>query len=95
MGKAYLARMSEVTFTEKEFNAQVCEFRKLFGDKLFWAKSSEQRDIAVKALGMAYLFLEKSPQATVDRCADILQQTLTEYNRRELMLLTIGGNVGK
>jgi hypothetical protein len=42
-----------------------------------------------------YLFLEKSPQATVDRCADILQQTLTEYNRRELMLLTIGGNVGK
>jgi hypothetical protein len=88
--------MSEVTFTTKEFNAQAIEFRKLMGSRDFWALPSEKREIAQKALGHAYLFLEHTtPQAEIDRCAEVLTNTLTEYNRREIMLLTVGGNVGK
>lgn len=87
--------MSETTFTVKEFHEQVLEFRKMFGDKRFWAKSSAQRNTAQEALSFAYLFLEKStPQAEINRCASLLTQTLTEYSRREMMMIEHGMEVG-
>jgi len=86
----------DVTFTVKEFNEQVVEFRRMFGDKKFWALPSAKREVAQKALGHAYLFLEPSTSQTdVNICAEHLSNTLTEYNRRELMLLTAGANVGE
>lgn len=86
----------DATFTVQEFNQQVTEFRQMFGDKKFWALPSEKREIAQKALGHAYLFLELStPKNDVDRCAEILTQTLNEYNQREFMILTHGGKVGE
>jgi hypothetical protein len=95
-GVWYLIYMTEteVTFTEAEFNQQVVEFRKLMGEKSFWALPEEKRDLAVKALGHAYFFI-REPQPKIERCADILSQTLEEYNRRHLLLLEIGATVGR
>jgi hypothetical protein len=83
--------MSEATFTVEEFNKQVVEFRQMFGDKRFWAKPAASRKIAIDALSFAYFFLEKdTPQSEVERCADILHQTLGEYQMREIKLIEMG-----
>jgi len=78
-------------FTVEQFQQQVVEFRQMFGSKPFWAKPAEQRKIACEALGMAYLFLESStPKPEVERCAELLTQTLGEYNTREFKLIQLG-----
>ena len=87
--------MSNPTFTEAEFNQQVYEFRKLMGDKSFWAKPEAKREIAQKALGQAYFFIRETDPETINRCAEMLMTTLGEYSRRELLLLEIGANIGK
>lgn len=77
--------------TVAEFNQQVIEFRKLFGDKTFWAKPAPQRNLAIKGFGLAYLFLKpETPKEDVNRCAEVFQQTMEEYHRRELMLIQMG-----
>ena len=78
-------------FTVEQFQQQVVEFRQMFGSKPFWAKPAEQRKIAIDALGFSYLFLEPStPKPEVERCADILSQTLGEYTTREFKLIQLG-----
>lgn len=85
----------EVKFTEQEFLFQVTEFHKLMGSKSFWAQPREKREIAQKALGYAYLLLGNVSKEIVERCANILDSTLAEYGRREFMILTTGGTLGK
>jgi hypothetical protein len=85
----------DTTFTPVEFNQQVTEFRKLMGDKSFWALPSEKRGLAQKALGHVYLSLAPgTSKAEIDRCAEVLKQTFTEYTSREITLLSIGGKIG-
>ncbi len=82
--------MSEVTFTEKEFLAQIVEFRRMFGTKDFWALPVDKREVAVSALGHAYLFLDGTlPQEVIERCAGIYSATVEEYNRRGFMMLRL------
>jgi hypothetical protein len=78
-------------FTVEQFQQQVVEFRQMFGSKPFWAKSTEQRKVAYEALGFAYLFLEPgTPKPEIERCANLLMQTLGEYTTREFKLIQLG-----
>lgn len=72
--------------THQQFFTEVMEFRKLMGDRAFWAKSIDNRNIAKKALGIAYL--NTTPIA--DKIADIYMATMAEYDQRE-QYLVLGG----
>jgi hypothetical protein len=74
------------TFTPQDFFREVLEFRKLMGDVRFWAKSSTERNVAIKALGVVYL--NTSPAS--DQVASIFEGTIQEYGKRELLLLKAG-----
>lgn len=81
---------NETTFTEEEFNQQVCEFRKLMGDKEFWKKPISSRDIAQQALIYSYFNLRHTLSVEeMERCATVLQSTLTEYAQRATMMESI------
>lgn len=89
----------ETKFTVAEFNKQVCEFRKMMGDKAFWAKPSVKRQQALDGLSMAYMFIHNDDgslpsQETIDSCAVMLDATVQEYSRRETMLISIGATIG-
>jgi len=68
------------------FNSEVCQFRKLMGDKAFWTKTPEQRQIAIDGLTYVYLNLSNSTQEEINHAAITLDSTLTEYTKRESML---------
>ena len=83
--------MTDHHFTVEQFHQQVVEFRQMFGNKTFWAKPAEQRKVAIDALGMAYFFLTPdTKQEEVNRCADLLKQTIGEYQTREFKLIQMG-----
>ncbi len=83
--------MSEATFTVPEFHQQVVEFRQMFGNREFWKKPADQRRVAVDALSFAYLFLKHDTTAEdIQHCADLLSQTIGEYQQRELKLIELG-----
>lgn len=75
-----------VTFTTDEFLQQVGEFRKLMGAKSFMEGPEEKRDVAVKALGYAYLITEGTKEE-METCAAILNSTLEEYGRRQAYIV--------
>jgi len=88
--------MSNPTFTPSEFNQQALEFRKMFCSKSFWAMSSEKREKASEAFRFAYLFTDcKGDNAEQQRVADVFMQSTAEYDRRYLMLMQLGVDIGK
>lgn len=85
-------------FTEKEFFAQIVEFRKLMGDKRFWEKDIYTRQLAIDGLGHAWLNTrgdngELPTKEQNDRWAEMHFATIEEYTRRERMVLFGSTNV--
>ena len=62
-------------------------FRKQFCSKSFWDKDQATRDAAVKAI--AFVYTNLATEVDIQKAADMLDMTLTEYTRREVMLLTL------
>ena len=74
------------------FNEEVCAFRKLMGDKSFWAKTPEQRQLAINGLGYVYLNLAHDDGTPLnadetERIAITFDSTMIEYTRREWLVL--------
>lgn len=81
----------ETRFTPQEFDQQICEFRKMFGDKSFWALPDAKREKACEALAFCYMHMHlDTPKEEINRCAMTLETTITEYERRKFMLIKMG-----
>lgn len=79
------------TFTEKQFHAEILEFRNLFGSKTWWEKTKAQRDACIGGLAFMYLNLVNEDgslpaQEQIDKWAMTFDSTISEYNRRAIML---------
>lgn len=82
----------DTTFTPEEFNQQVCEFRKLMGDKNFWTKPEATREAAKTGFIHSYFFLGDVTPTEQEQCATVLTATLCEYSRREMMFTMLGNS---
>lgn len=74
------------------FNEEVCRFRQLFGERSFWQKTPEQRQLAVDGLGYVYLNLAHEDGSALtaeetERVAITFDSTMQEYSRREWLVL--------
>lgn len=76
--------------TVKEFNEQICHFRQLFGDTRFWAKPSAERQLAVNGIAFAYSNVITSTPEEEHNVRIAFDSTMTEYVRREGMLVMSG-----
>lgn len=75
-----------ISFTQAEFMEQVLHFRELMGSRAFMNKSDSEQQKAIDGLAFAYASLELStPVEQVNRCANVLDATLTEFTRRKAM----------
>lgn len=78
-------------FTEKEFQAELLEFRKHCGDKTFWAKTEEQREAMIGGLSFMYLNLVQDDgklptREQIDLWGQWFSDALDNYHRRQAML---------
>lgn len=78
---------AETEYTLEYFNGQVCEFRKLFGQKDFWSKPETHRDLAVKALTFVYLNVKTKSADETEQLKSVFKNTMDEYTRRGTMIL--------
>lgn len=78
-----------IDFDISYFRQEIVRFRELFGSKTFWAKTPEQRQVAINGLAFVYATIKASATEMAD-AANLLDNTLTEYNRREMMLYLSG-----
>lgn len=78
-----------VEYTLEYFNSEVCAFRKLFGQKDFWEKPEEHRELAVKALAFVYFNVKVKDADEDERLKSIFKNTMDEYTRRGTMILTM------
>lgn len=74
------------------FYEEICRFRKLMGEKSFWAKSPEQRELAIRGLGYVFLTLTKEDGSALDKkeneeTALTFETTMQEYYMRERIIL--------
>jgi len=76
-------------YTLEYFNSQVCEFRKLFGQKDFWAKPEAHRDLAVKALTFVYLNVKTKNADETEQLKSVFKNTMDEYDRRGTMIFML------
>ena len=83
------ARVTNGPFSEREFLNEICEFRRLFGDKTFWAKPEHIRKRAIDGINYMYFRLEVS-KPVLEKMAGLLTSTLDEYTRRETLLIIHG-----
>jgi hypothetical protein len=77
------------------FRQECVTFRKMMGDKSFWAKPIDQRELAQKALGVVYVNLSNEDNSALSEAdnqaaINLYEVTMNEYNRRERMLLFDG-----
>lgn len=76
------------------FNSEIMGFRELMGQKSFWKKTPEQRQIAIDGISYVYLNLANDDGTAltsedISKAARILESTLSEYSQREFMMLTL------
>lgn len=74
------------------FNEEICRFRKWMGEKSFWAKPPEQRELAIKGLGYVFLTLTKEDGSALDtkeieNVRLTFETTIEEYHMRERIIL--------
>lgn len=79
------------TFTEKEFQAELTEFRKQCGDQRFWAKTEDQREAMIGGLTFMYLNLVNDDgslpgREKIDLWGGWFSDALDNYHRRQAML---------
>lgn len=72
-------------FTRQDFFRETLNFRELMGSKTFWAKSPEERERAIKGYGFVY-----TNCPVEEDVASIFVSTMTEYTKREGMMLFAG-----
>jgi len=90
-----LGEQNKVICTLDYFRQEVCAFRKLMGEKTFWAMTADRREAAQKAIGIIYVSLSNLDNSTLseednERAIAIYQSAMDEYNRRETLLLFSG-----
>lgn len=83
------ATTENVEFTIDYFNSQVCEFRQLFGQKDFWNKPEEHRELAVKALSYVYFNTKTTTPEDEVYLKSTFKNTMDEYNHRGTMIFML------
>lgn len=83
--------INQHSFKETYFKEELMRFRQLMGDKSFWAKTQDQKDLAIKGLAFIYFNVEPDNGGPVDatfiqQMADLYQNTMNEYARRQTMM---------
>jgi hypothetical protein len=79
----------EITYDNINQNRQffldsIVDFREKMGDRTFWEKPPEIRQISIDALTQDYLKTEHGENLQDD--ADVLMTTLDEYHTREIYI---------
>lgn len=69
------------------FYQECSRFRKLMGEKSFWDKPLEIRELAPRALGIVYVNLEPKSTEENEQGIVLFEITMDEYNRRERFML--------
>ena len=87
--------MNDTTFTEKEFVNQLRLFREELGKKTFWALPENKRESFVDGIKHVWITTvrDDNKPATSDdfaKWANWIEIALTEYTRREFMMLQLG-----
>lgn len=82
------------TFTEKELQNEIMEFRKQCGEKSFWARTEEQQQAMIDGLSFMYLNTVNDDgslpkQDKIDLWGGWFRDALDNYHRRKAMLLMI------
>lgn len=83
-----------VAFSKAEFFTELGRFRELFGDKKFWAKSSEERQAAIKGLMHVYFNIDPKVDIEKEAVATGLHAALYEYGKRMELMIKHGMAVG-
>jgi hypothetical protein len=78
-------------FTEENFFDEIRQFRAKMGTKEWWAGPDAQREAWIRSLTIVYLNIKnvdgsKPTQQNINLWANILESTLTEYQRRKTMI---------
>ena len=74
------------TLTHQEFYRELLNFRDLMGDRKFWAKSYDTRELAKKGFGITYL--NTAPAS--NEIASHFEAALWEYDKREQLMFKAG-----
>ena len=76
----------DTNLTHQDFFRELLAFRELMGDRNFWAKSYEKRELAKKGFGITYL----NTVPASDQIASHFEGTMMEYDKRELLMFKAG-----
>jgi len=73
-------------YTHEEFYRELRAYRDLMGDRGFWQKDYENRQIAIKAITLVYF----NTEPTDDKIANSWEAAINEYTLREGLMLKHG-----
>ena len=72
--------------TPNYFISELLAFRELMGDRRFWARPADQRQIAIKAFGLVYFNTDPLTETVTNQ----FEATMREYVIRESMMTRDG-----
>jgi len=79
------------TYSAEFFKKELSDFRALLGQKSFWSLPDNQRQGALKGLGIVYLRLHPAILGKeAEKLADWYYSAVDEYTRREILLISSG-----
>lgn len=81
-----MSETATTEFTIEYFNNEVCEFRKLLGNKKFWDAEEEYRDRAIKALSFVYFNVKTKNDEERQLLVFHFKLIMEEYTRRATMV---------
>ena len=81
-------------FTEQYFMEEIHRFRKMLGEKSFWARPEEEQDRLISGLSFCYLNVvnddgSQPDREKIEKLATVFDCTIREYNRRKTFLVML------